>query len=219
MITPATRSQPGPVGPETRLVLDGVSWGTYRRLREEIGDDRSVRLSFRGRRLEIMSPSAGHEWRVDVLVDVAKTAARAERLRWVNVGALTLEHPETAAGGEPDACFYFREAERIAGRDALDTSRDPAPELVIEVDVTSPSTSKDELYATLGVSEVWRYRQGRVSILILDGGAYRVSGRSRLFAWLAAVRIDEVVADATHHTPSEAVDTFADWVRSTVRRA
>ena len=46
------------------------------------------------------------------------------------------------------------------------------PELVIEVDITSPSLDKLPLLASLGVLEVWRFDGIRVDIFRLSGDMY-----------------------------------------------
>ena len=58
--------------------------------------------------------------------------------------------------------------ELVAGKGNLDLdSGDPVPELVVEVDLTSPSLNKLPIYARLGVREVWRHvgDPGRLAIL------------------------------------------------------
>jgi Uma2 family endonuclease len=49
---------------------------------------------------------------------------------------------------------------------------DPPPDLVIEIDITSPSFSKLPIYAQIGVPEVWRYDGERMTILVLEGSDY-----------------------------------------------
>ena len=51
-------------------------------------------------------------------------------------------------------------------------SVDPPPDLVIEIDITSPSLNKLPIYAAVGVPEVWRFDGRRVIILTLVGDAY-----------------------------------------------
>jgi Uma2 family endonuclease len=49
---------------------------------------------------------------------------------------------------------------------------DPPPELVIEIDLSSPSLNKLPIYARLGISEVWRYDGERMTILVLEDSDY-----------------------------------------------
>ena len=51
----------------------------------------------------------------------------------------------------------MRNEEAIRGKGRIDLTVDPPPDLVIEVDITSPSLDRLPIYARLGVPEVWRY--------------------------------------------------------------
>jgi Uma2 family endonuclease len=94
-----------------------------------------------------------------------------------------------ARGFEPDSCFYFGEqAALIRGRERIDLHVDPAPALVVEVDLTHPSLDKLPIYAALGVAEVWR----------LDGE--NVWFYQRRGATYVAVDTSTILADVT---PSE----------------
>jgi Uma2 family endonuclease len=55
---------------------------------------------------------------------------------------------------------------------------DPPPDLVIEVDITSPSLDKFPIYARLGVREVWGYDAARASIFVLEVGESAEAGES-----------------------------------------
>ena len=85
----------------------------------------------------------------------------------VGAGSTTFKRADLSRGFEPDASFYFSEnAARVRGkrRIYLDAG-DPPPDLVVEVDITSPSASKLPIYARLGVAEVWRHDGDRLAVL------------------------------------------------------
>ena len=67
-------------------------------------------------------------------------------------------------GFEPDGCYYFTNVERMRAKKRIDLTKDPVPDLAIEVDISSPSISRFPIFARLGVQEVWRYHKGRVAI-------------------------------------------------------
>lgn len=72
-----------------------------------------------------------------------------------NVGSTTFRKQAKAKGCEADTAFYIQNEKLIRGRLEIDLNEDPSPDLVIEVDVTSPSLDKLPIYAALGVPEVW----------------------------------------------------------------
>jgi Uma2 family endonuclease len=64
-------------------------------------------------------------------------------------------------GKEPDKAFYFANAAAIRGKETIDLRVDPPPDLWIEVDNRGSSKGKLQLYAALGVPELWRYQARR----------------------------------------------------------
>ena len=75
-------------------------------------------------------------------------------------------------------CFYIQNVERIRGKKELDLTVDPPPDLVIEVEITSPAVPKLPVYAHLGVPEIWLHDGRAPRILRLVGGEYEDSNRS-----------------------------------------
>jgi Uma2 family endonuclease len=75
-------------------------------------------------------------------------------------------------GAEADSSSYVGEnAARMRTDDDIDLGRDPAPELVVEIDLSRQRIDKKTLYVTLGLAEFWRYdgRELRAYHLRVDG--------------------------------------------------
>lgn len=75
-------------------------------------------------------------------------------------------------GFELDSCFYIRNEALIRDKDRIDLETDPPPNLVIEIDIPSPSLDKNSIHARLGVPEVWRHDGRRTAILRLGRTDY-----------------------------------------------
>jgi hypothetical protein len=122
--------------------------------------------------LEILSPSTEHDGMSRVTAALVELLAEEADVDLFNAGSTTFKRVDLSRGFEPDECFYFggkagRVRELVAGKGNLDLdSGDPVPDLVVEVDVTSPSLNKLPIYARLGVHEVWRHA-GNLAILRL----------------------------------------------------
>ena len=71
-------------------------------------------------------------------------------------GATTLNRADLEHGAEPDSCYYIQHVHQIEGRH-VDLATDPPPDLIIEIDISSPSSRRIDIYKQLGVPEVWRY--------------------------------------------------------------
>ncbi len=164
----------------------GVSWDTYLQLLEELDDDRSVRLTFNHGALEIMSPKRLHE-QVTRLIDMVVTLLAFELgLNVDNCGAMTLRVASAQRGGEPDSCFYIANEAAVRGVEELDLQVHPPPDIVLEVDITSPSLDKLGLYLAARVPEVWRYDGAHMSFHALTADGYENASHSLSFPHLTA---------------------------------
>jgi Uma2 family endonuclease len=167
---------------EHRILLPNASWGTYERLLAEREERRSPRFFYDRGVLEIVSPSTEHDGVSRVIAALIELLAEEADADVFNAGSTTFKREDLSRGFEPDECFYFggnagRVRELVAGKGNLELdSGDPAPDLVVEVDITSPSLDKLPIYSRLGVTEVWRHDGGRLEILGLadDGGGEEV---------------------------------------------
>jgi Uma2 family endonuclease len=118
--------------------------------------------------LELMSPSKLHE-RIARLLNRLIAAWTEERgIAIQSCGSMTFQRGDLKRGLEPDECYYIRHEAEVRGREELDLSLDPPPDLVVEVDVSSPSRNRLPLYDVLNVPEVWLWRESNLRFLILD---------------------------------------------------
>ena len=69
-------------------------------------------------------------------------------------------------GIEPDECFYIENEPVVRGRDDLDFSVDPPPDLAIEIDISRDSRRRLSIYAALGVPEVWRFDGDSLTVYV-----------------------------------------------------
>ncbi len=152
--------------PEGRVSLRNVSWEIYERLLEDPG--RSAPRFFYNRGvLEIVSPAFEHEQIAGVIASLVGELAVELESDMTEARSTTFNREDLLRGFEPDVSFYFSEnAWRVRGKRRIDLDAgDPPPDLVVEVDITSPSASKLPIYARLGVAEVWRHDGTRLAIL------------------------------------------------------
>jgi Uma2 family endonuclease len=180
--------------PEQRVVLHNVSWETYERILAEHTDCRSPRFTFDHGELEIVTLSAEHERPSERIADLAKVLADVMDLEVEALGSTTFKRQELKRGFEPDSCFYVENFERVRGKDRIDLAVDPPPDLVVEVDITSPSISKLPMFAEFGVPEVWRFDGERLAMLRLKSGGYEEVVTSEVFPGVSAQSISQLLA-------------------------
>ncbi|NJL00461.1 MAG: Uma2 family endonuclease [Spirulinaceae cyanobacterium SM2_1_0] len=164
--------------PPGAVVRLPASWADYQTLAQQRGDRALPRLKYRPGELLLMSPLPKHGRDANTVADVVKVLLERGDRDYSAFTPITLDLPEIS-GIEPDYCFYIENWAAVAGKDRLDWQRDPPPDLVIEIDVTSYSDPRD--YRPYRVPEIWLLRQDDLQIYQLAGEDYRQQTRSRYF--------------------------------------
>jgi Uma2 family endonuclease len=200
--------------PDEMIRLSGISWKTYETLLEELSD-RRLRLTYNRGNLEIMAPSPEHELNKRVLGRFIETIAEELEVSIYPLGSTTFKQPKLS-GAEPDECFYIRNIAAVQGKKRLDMEADPAPDLVLEIDITSSSQNRLQVYADLGVAEVWIYNGESLIIQQLQNGTYIASQTSHFFANLSIPDITSWLQRSTTTDYLALVKAFRAWVRSQI---
>ena len=157
----------------------------------------------------LMAPSRQHEDLTGIFDDIVSTAgsALAGAARKLRSPRLRRPGEPPGTGMEPDCAFYVGERARgfrdavIEGVPAADAYLErTAPDLVVEVEITSAAEGKIRRYADLGVRELWRLhgRKGsgalRADFLALAPGSEpRTLEASGLLAGLTPADVCEAV--------------------------
>ncbi|MCC3423352.1 MAG: Uma2 family endonuclease [Microcoleus sp. PH2017_01_SCD_O_A] len=202
--------------PEQIVELSNISWQTYETLLAEIGD-RPIRLRYNRGNLKIMVPSPEHEIYKRVIGRFVETLAEELNVKIEPLGSTTFKRPELI-GAEPDDCFYIQNVSAIKGKKRLDMSQDPPPDLVVEIDVTSRSDNTLQIYADLGVPEVWIYNGSRLRINRLESQGYVECEISLAFPSVAILEIVSFLAQAETMDYLELVKAFRNWVKSQINQ-
>lgn len=167
------------------VVLHNVSWQTYKALVADLGEHRASRLAYSHGILEIKMPSKLHELINRLLERIITTLTEELSMNVLPLGSTTFDREKAGQGVEPDSCFYIQNAEYINPEDEQPPSNLP-PDLVIEVDITSSSRSRLNIYGSMGVPEIWRYNREGFTLLCLREGVYVECGSSLAFPKISA---------------------------------
>src|SRR5437763_7588176 len=166
--------------PESRLVLSGISWETYRKIDAAFGNDNrpGTLLNYYDGQLEIMNASIDHErikkcighmieaYCLETNTDVQAQGSMTRRVR-----------PKRAA--EADESYSFDSVTNEVG-------------LVVEVALSSGGLDKLPLYAELRVPEVWIWKGGRLRAYGLGPDGYSALDRSRVLPGLDLRTVEEL---------------------------
>jgi len=95
-----------------------------------------------------MTPLMPHEHWNRLIEHLIFVLAEELNLEIYPTGSTTFKRLNQARGAEPDSSFYIQNA---GSKREIDLTQDPPPDLVVEIDITSSSLNRFQIYATLGV--------------------------------------------------------------------
>ncbi|MEM6837180.1 MAG: Uma2 family endonuclease [Cyanobacteria bacterium P01_C01_bin.120] len=201
------------LAPGSRLQVQDVTWQQYTALLEDLGQDRRTpQFCYCHQTLEIMAPLPEHERSIVVIADLVKVILRLQQRSWESLRSSTLKR-EGIAGVEPDDCFYIQNQQAIIGKDRLDLTVDPPPDLAIESDVTSKT--QIAAYEAIGVPELWVYNSGNLRIFHLTINQYAEAETSQTFPNLPLKQlIPQVLQQAKAIGTSQALKAFEEKLKT-----
>ena len=164
-------------------------------------------------------PSPKHEKAKVLIGDMVKIWLEELDLDNECFGSSTFKRQDMAKEIEPDDCFYIENSAQMIGKDRIDLTIDPPPDLAIEVDVTS-KTGLDA-YQSLGVPELWRVENGNLRISVLQNGQYQDVSSSPQFPNLPIIdgvsQFLELTSQRLRYR-SQTLKAFRHWVRELIQR-
>lgn len=180
-----------------RVVLHGISWETYERILNEHNEVSNRHFAYNEGDLEIMVLGYEHETIKARLSELVTEIARILEIDYENAASTTFRRESKKKGFEGDATFYFKNAETIRRKTKIDLSKDPPPELVIEIDITHGSLSKFPIFADLSIEEVWRFDGENVKFYRLYGKNYKEISESVCLKNLKSETVTELLFSAS----------------------
>ncbi len=199
------------------FVFHDVSWDDYEAMLRIVGDGH-IRVTYDQGTMEIFMPLFRHDndsyllgRMVDLLTEELEISVQGGR-------TTTHKRQDLGKGAEPDDCYWFgKNARHMRGKRELDLSRDPAPDLVIEVDVTRTSLDRLKIFAAMEVPEIWRSTSRSLQFLHLQAdGTYQPRTTSRNFPSLQVSSVAEFLKQGRTADSVEWIRSFRAFVREQV---
>lgn len=202
---------------EERFRFYDVDWEFYDALLARLAD-RRVFVTYDRGSLEVRSPSARHENFASLLARLIETLTEELGIAIMSGRTVTMRRPDIERGLEPDACYWIRNEARVRGMDEIDLTRDPPPDLAVEVEVSARLLDREGIYAAIGVPELWRFDGTRLRVLRLGrDGRYRASRRSPSLPMAPLDQIERFLGMRGTTDDNSIVRGFRDWVREHLR--
>lgn len=196
--------------------MEGVSWNTYERLRQELDEaGNHIRIVYDQGRMELTSPLLPiHEKWKQLIGRMIEALAEERGLPISAYGQTTWKRQDVGRGIEADQCYYIQHAQAIRGKSHLDLKLDPPPDLALEVEVTYRPPSKPSVYAALRIAELWRYDGEEFTVLILQAdGSYSSSDTSAAFPGFAPAELNRFLRMHPALLDPEIAAEFRKWLR------
>lgn len=204
-----------------RFVFDRVSWADYEAMLRIVGN-RPVRVTYDGGRMELVSPSYAHENLSHLLGRMVDTLTEELNMPVEAGGTTTHKRLDLDRGAEPDQCYWLGErAARMTGKQELDLTVDPPPDLVVEVDVAHSALDRLPIFAALGVPEVWHVIRNRsLRFLHLQpDGTYEPRAQSVNFPGLALTDAQRFLEQGRTSDKNTWIRSFRTFVRDRLATA
>lgn len=199
---------------ETNLTLQGIRWETYQALLQDLAETSRKRLTYDREILEIMTPLPEHEINKRFLGRIVETATEVLGLEIYSWGSVTLMRKDLQRGIEPDECYYISREATMRGKLTLDLNHDPPPDLAIEIDITSSSLNRLDIYAKLGITEVWRFDGQNLLIYILQDEIYQQQEKSKVLSVLSRSEILQFLNQRRTMGENALLKNFRQWLEN-----
>ena len=193
--------------PGEKLILQPISWERLVHILAQLEQNRSFRLAYADQVLEIMAPLVDEEKAKVVILNLLERSLKFQEKSWESFGSTTLESESRGVAIEPDNYFYIQNHQAVSGKNKLNLTQQPPPDLVIDTD--GVSINKVAAYEALGVPELWIYSGGKLKIHILVNSEYMEFNTSPNFPDLPVTKIiPQFVERAKIFGVSKALEEF-----------
>lgn len=200
---------------EKRVTFYHISWQSYEKILDALGENRAARITYYKGTLEIVSPLEQHESGSDRLGVLIHILTEELNLNIKSMASTTLNLPELEVGAEPDKCYYIQNEPAVRGK-KVDLANDPPPDLILEVDITHTDINKTQLYQDMKVPEFWRYNGKNLTIYLLNQNQYQESETSATFPILTKSMIYEFLAQCHTQGETQTKRAFRSWLQKQI---
>jgi Uma2 family endonuclease len=215
-----TQSGPGALalgvdlGLGQRCLLFDVSWQDYLAIGNALRDRPSLRLTFDRGTLEIMTTSTEHEKYKARLARLIEVLAEELNIPIEPGGNMTFQRADLERGYEHDDCYWIAHEAQVRGRLDFDSERDPPPDLAVEIEVSRSAAQRLDMFAQVGVPEVWRFDGQTLRILVLQADrAYQPSGTSLSFPGIPIAELTRFLHPDSNRDLLTVLREFRSWIR------
>jgi Uma2 family endonuclease len=181
-------------------------------------DRPALRMTYDQGSLEFMTTSPRHEIYKKWLARFIETLAEEFNLPLATAGNMTFQRRDLQRGLEGDDCFWIAHESQVRGRLDWDPSRDPPPDLVVEIEISRSVLDRLGILAALRVPEVWCYDGNVLRVLVLQAdGTYLRVERSPTFPAIPLEELHRFLEPNQTTDYLGVIRGFRTWIRQLPR--
>ncbi len=173
-------------------IFPNVSWESFELIEQSFEGIVGVRFAYLDGTLEIMTISPEHEDIKSTIRALVEAYMRILGIRFYMRGSPSLGSRDLGARSEPDESYNLETKKKF-------------PDLVIEVVITSGGVDKLAGYQRMGVTEVWFWEDGLLTLHHLRTNGYEKVNKSEL---LPDLPLDIFTRYITYYDQYDAVNEF-----------
>lgn len=200
---------------EKRIAIHGVTYEFYKQFCDEIGEQ-PIRLSYNDGCLEIMVTNSPHEFFKKMLAKLVEATIFEFDIPVRSGGAMTFHRDDLKKGFEPDECWWIANEKTVRKITEFDFRNDPPPDLAVEVEMTHSLAKRVQIYAAIGVVEIWRFDGKHLRFCVLgDEGDYHEAEKSRSFPFLRPADLEPFLTAPDDDNETARIRRYVNWLRET----
>jgi Uma2 family endonuclease len=173
-------------------IFPNVSWESFELIEQSFEGIVGVKFAYLDGTLEIMTVSPEHEDIKSTIRALVEAYMRILGIRFYMRGSPSLGSRDLGARSEPDESYNLETKKKF-------------PDLVIEVVITSGGVDKLTGYQRMGVTEVWFWEDGLLTLHHLRTNGYEKVNKSEL---LPDLPLDIFTRYITYYDQYDAVNEF-----------
>lgn len=203
------------IGPGQRLTATGANWSIYQNVMARRDAMRpGMRIQYDRGEIHIMPTSFLHELLKSLLAQLLEVIFVELKIDMIPAGGMTVSQEDMDRGFEPDECFYVQSFRRVLGKEKLDFQKDPPPDLIIEIEITSSVSTRLPIFAAFRVPEVWRYDGKSLTVLhLMPDGRYEPMSDSLAIPGFPFADLPKFLSQSGKVSNTAILREFQQWVR------
>lgn len=203
----------GTIEPEGLITIRTASWELYELLLRDLGQQR-IGVTYDDGIMVLASPVPAYARLKKLIGRLVELATLELRIPISSFGATTWKRKDLAKGIEAEDSYYIRNEPKVRGRTDIDLTRDPPPDLAVEIDPTVFPVDRLRVYAAIGVPELWRYDGHLIGFIrLMPGGVYAGIDKSDALPFITPTIVEKFVGLMLKDETGGMRD-FQKWLRA-----